>query len=220
MPQIGATDYVPPKFKKKAFHCPHCAVYAPQQWTQLFPADGDVISRAHRSTCLHCRKHSYWLANVGLSNTGRMVEPEGSLAALQAHADMPDDCREDYEEARAIVERSPRGACGLLRVVVEKLCADLGESGKDLNSDIGNLVRKGLDPKVQKALDSLRVIGNGAVHPGEMNLKDDQDTAAALFGWINFIVDQMITRPKQLDALYASLPESKLAGIERRDTAP
>ena len=49
----------------------------------------------------------------------------------------------------------------------------MGEKGKDINTDIGNLVKKGLPIKVQESLDILRVIGNEAVHPGQLDLKDD-----------------------------------------------
>ena len=62
------------------------------------------------------------------------------------------------------------------------------------------------------------MIGNESVHPGEMDLKDDRETALALFRIINLIVETAITEPKRLDALYASLPKSKLEGIEKRDT--
>lgn len=217
IPTIRADEYVAPFFEKKAFHCPLCGVYAGQKWERLNGTFSDT--RAHRGECLNCRDESSWIRDAAIEFVGRMVEPDGSPSAPRPPVDMPDDCRADYEEARAIVERSPRAACGLLRVVVENLCADLGESGKNLNSYIGSLVKKGLDPQVQQALDSLRVIGNDAVHPGQLNLNDDPITAASLFGWINFIVEQMITRPKQLEALYGNLPENKRAAIEQRDAA-
>lgn len=218
IPQIGAGEYVAPVFHRKAFHCPNCGVYAGQKWLAMKDALGDT--RSYRCECFNCRDYSWWLADPSSPQLlGRMVEPEGSLLAPAPHVDMPDDCRKDYEEARAIVERSPRGACGLLRVVVQKLCIALGQPGENLNADIGRLVSDGLDPKVQRALDSLRVIGNAAVHPGEMSPSDDPQTAGSLFGWINFIVDQMITRPRQLDELYDSLPETKRGAIEQRDAA-
>jgi len=62
-------------------------------------------------------------------------------------------------------------------------------------------VSKGLDPLVQQALDIVRVIGNEAVHPGVMDLKDDRETAATLFGLVNAIADQMITHPKTVKAM-------------------
>ncbi|MGL5466909.1 MAG: DUF4145 domain-containing protein, partial [Shewanella sp.] len=70
---------------------------------------------------------------------------------------------------------------------------------------------------VQKALDVVRVIGNEAVHPGEINLDDNREMALQLFNVINLIADQMITHPKQVEAMYSQLPESKLEGIEQRD---
>jgi hypothetical protein len=130
---------------------------------------------------------------------------------------MPANVVEDYEEARAILARSPRGACALLRLAVQKLCVDLGEPGKNLNDDIGALVKRGLLPHVQQALNGVRVIGNEAMHPGEIDLRDDQTTASALFGAINIIVEQLITAPKHAEALYGALPESKRAAIEERD---
>ena len=93
----------------------------------------------------------------------------------------------------------------------------LGQSGKDLDSDIGALIKRGLSPLVGSALDILRVIGNEAVHPGIIDLKDDRDTALELFGLLNSIVDQMITHPKSVQALYGKLPEGKRKAIERRD---
>ena len=123
----------------------------------------------------------------------------------------------DFDEARCIVDRSPRGAVALLRLALQKLCKDLGESGANINSDIASLVAKGLLPGVQEALDSLRVIGNNAVHPGHLDLRDDRDTATSLFGLLNFIVEQMITRPKELQAIYKTLPPSSLAAIQTRD---
>ena len=79
-------------------------------------------------------------------------------------------------------------------------------------------MQKGLNPLVQKALDIVRVIGNEAVHPGELDLRDDRDTAFELFGLVNSIADQMITHPKAVEALYNKLPESKRKAIEARDS--
>jgi hypothetical protein len=93
----------------------------------------------------------------------------------------------------------------------------VGAHGKDINDDIANLVKKGLAPLVQKALDSVRVIGNEAVHPGKLDLKDDRDTATRLFKLVNIIAEQMISNPKHVDELYAKLPEAKREAIEKRD---
>ncbi|WP_082742042.1 DUF4145 domain-containing protein [Burkholderia sp. MSMB1078WGS] len=88
------------------------------------------------------------------------------------------------------------------RLAVPKLYVPLGESGKHIDSDIASLVQKGLRPKIQRAPDIVRVIGNESVHP--VNLT---------FG------TTMITDPREVDALYERLPEIKREAIERRDTA-
>jgi hypothetical protein len=157
---------------------------------------------------------TYWLADheavlgfaVSEDVDARMIYPEGSAGAPLPHVDFPAAARTDYDEARAIVDRSPRGAAALLRLALQKLCVALGKPGDNLNADIAALVKDGLAPGVQVALDSLRVIGNNAVHPGQMDLKADRDTAVALFGLLNYIVEQMITRPQELQGIFARLP--------------
>jgi hypothetical protein len=131
---------------------------------------------------------------------------------------MPDDVKADYEEARRIVGLSPRGACALLRLGVQKLCASLGEKGRNIDDDIASLVEKGLPVEVQQALDSLRVIGNEAVHPGEMDLRDDVATATSLFGLLNFVVQDRIAGPKERRRLFGLLPERKREAIANRDS--
>ena len=130
---------------------------------------------------------------------------------------MPADVQADYREAAAIADRSPRGAGALLRLALQKLMPHLGGNGKNLDQDIGKLVADGLDLRVQQALDALRVIGNNAVHPGEIDLTEDPEKVATLFGLLNYIVEERITRPRQLEELYQSLPEGALKAIERRD---
>ncbi len=131
--------------------------------------------------------------------------------------DLPDAIKADFEEARQIANLSPKGAAALLRLVIQKICIHLGEPGKDINSDIGNLVKKGLPSKIQKALDIVRVVGNESVHPGQIDLNDDPATTTKLFELIDIIADTMITQPKEIDKLFDSLPDGKKAAIQKRD---
>ena len=98
------------------------------------------------------------------------------------------------------------------------MCVHLGGTGVKLNDDIGRLVQAGLPVQIQQALDVVRVIGNNAVHPGEISIDDNPDIAQALFGLINVIVENRIAEPKRIEALYASLPHGALNAIERRDS--
>ena len=64
-----------------------------------------------------------------------------------------------------------------------------------------NLVKKRLSLKVQQSLDIVRVIGNKAVHPGEIDFKDNAEIANKLFHLVNIIANEMITQPKDIDNL-------------------
>jgi hypothetical protein len=145
-----------------------------------------------------------------------MVYPDSSLAPLP-NDDLPPDIVADFEEARSIVQRSPRGAAALFRLCIQKLCIYLGEPGKNINDDIASLVKKGLNPKVQKSLDIVRVIGNESVHPGTIDLRDKPETAVQLATLINLVADVMITQPKMVDKLYNGLPQTKKEEIKKRD---
>jgi hypothetical protein len=125
--------------------------------------------------------------------------------------------RTDFEEAGTVLGASPRGAAALLRLVIQKLCKHLGGKGEKLDDDIALLVDKGLDRRVQRSLDIVRVIGNNAVHPGKIDLRDDRDTALKLFGLVNLVVEIMITQPKHIEEMYESLPEGSRKAIEKRD---
>lgn len=146
----------------------------------------------------------------------KLVFPATKSGVLP-NPDLPDAVWRDFEEAREIVNSSPRGAAALLRLCVQKLCLHLGEKGKDLNQDIASLVKKGLHPQLQQSLDIVRVIGNEAVHPGVLALKDDRQTAVRLFEIVNSIADQMISHPRVVREMYAKLPEKKRREIEARD---
>ena len=159
--------------------------------------------------CNHCNKNSIW-------NKEKLIFPV-STQAPPPNVDLPTDLLVDYEEAASIVGYSPRGAAALLRLCIQKLCKYLGEPGKNINTDIATLVTKGLNPKIQKSLDIIRVIGNDAVHPGTIDLNDTPEISIALFNLTNIIVDAMITQPKEIESLYSGLPADKLAGIEIRD---
>jgi hypothetical protein len=160
--------------------------------------------------CKHCSKSSIWMNQ-------KMVYPiTGNIETV--NEDLPDEIKKDYNEAKDIVNISPRGAAALLRLAVQKLCIHLGEKGKNINADIASLVKKGLPATMQQALDSVRVVGNDAVHPGVIDFEDDADTAYALFGFVNIIADVLITQPKKVEEYYTKhVPESLREKIKERD---
>lgn len=200
--------FVPPSFKEPAFNCPHCNAYAKQSFSPTV-AQGMLINGLQISTCACCNTYSLWLHTT-------MIYPS-ILTIPLPNQETPDNVREDYLEAREIFNKSPRAATALLRLGLQKLMVHLGEKGKNINEDIANLVKKGLPVRIQQALDSVRVIGNNAVHPGEINLNDNPEIAQSLFSLLNMIVEVMIAQPKQIEALYGQLPAKAISAIEKRD---
>ena len=138
------------------------------QWTNC---NCEVVNLV-MSRCYSCGAYAVWHADSILHPAHRYE--------VQANEDMPEDVKFDFEEAAAIVNVSARGAAALLRLCIQKLMRHLNEKGENLNGDIKNLVGKGLDPRIQQALDVVRVIGNNAVHPGTIDLQDDKATAIKL----------------------------------------
>ena len=201
---------------------PNCRVYAQHSWgmTQgliAYNGTGGTVGRSYAGSdkvafahCTSCQQESIFV-------NGQLVYPLQS-AAPPPLADMPLDLMVDFEEARQILRLSPRGAAALLRLVVQKLLPHIGASKADINAGIKQLVENGvISAHLQQALDSVRVVGNEAVHPGTMDLKDDEATALALFNLVNFIVQKAITEPNEVAAIYNSLPQNKLDGINARD---
>ena len=236
-------EYTAPSLGAKSFNCPHsgCRVYAHQCWYQMMyrpTSTEDMVGlvsaaaefsmdplltrkREQRvvdgfvqcvwvSECQCCYQPALWIHD-------RIVSPDHGNAP-SPNPDLPAAIREDYEEAGRVLDQSPRSSAALLRLVVERLCEHLDADGGDLNSYIKGWVRQGLGARLQQALDSVRVVGNNSVHPGQIDMKDDRATAESLFHIVNFIADRTITDPKKIKQFYEDVvPEDDKRKISKRD---
>jgi hypothetical protein len=137
---------------------------------------------------------------------------------VEPNPDLSANIKADFNEARAVFNLSPRSAAALLRLCLQKLCRELGLPGDNLNTDIGTLVSRGLPIAIQQALDVVRIAGNNAVHPGELDLNDGPETAAKLFELVNLIADNQISQPQAIAKLFVEkVPASAKEAIARRD---
>lgn len=231
---------VSPSAKLQSFACPRCGAFAHQTWfdcgaipnregrppfidsvldsgmpppvlmTRGTKSAAPVIG-AFISYCAACAGVSFW-------ENWTLIHPMDAADRPMPSEDLPAECLGDFNEAASIFRASPRGAAALLRLVIQKLCLHLGGKGKKIDDDIAYLVaEKELPERARKALDAVRVIGNNAVHPGEMDLSDDVETAIALFKAVNVIVNATITQPREMDALYDGLPERAKTAADKRD---
>lgn len=196
-----------------------------------------------RATCGACENYSIWirnrraeLARVKLSDISRprgaapavsptispmwaMIWPKRSDAPLP-HEVMPEGLKELHSEARAVLADSPRAAAALLRLLMEKLLQDTTGKAGNLNAQIGLLVKQGtFNQRLQETADTIRVSGNNAVHPAQIQSQGDtKDVALAMFELVNFLVDDLIARPRKISHLFeTAVPEGARKAIEQRD---
>lgn len=210
--------YIQPSITANSYTCPHCNTIS-QMESQCHHFNSDLYTyksgglgirnRLTIHRCQYCGRKIIW-------NDDTYIYPD--IVAEEPNPDMPESVKQLYNEAGLIYNKSPRAACALLRLAVDKLCNELGETDRDINNNIGALVKKGLPQSVQQALDVVRVVGNKAVHPGQIAFDvDDEATATMLMRLLNMIVDRMITEPNEIDSLYQGLSESVRESIDKRD---
>jgi hypothetical protein len=170
-----------------------------------FVPDGFAVA-----TCSACDGFTLWVDKDVVYPKKTTLPPP--------NPDLSEDIQVLYFEASSIFVDSPKGSTALLRLALQKLLEQVGKSGKNINNDIKELVSEGLSPKIQQALDLLRVVGNNAVHPGQIDFDDNADVAQKLFGILNFIAEELITKPKELEQLYGDIIPAETQGhIKQRD---
>lgn len=207
-------EYIAPDIDLKAFTCPHCGVLS-RQYQHSLDANGSNSQNGHTgiydilsTICEHCTEYCLW-------TKGNLIFPDRGDAP-PANPDMPDEIKKLYDEAASISSRSPRGAGALLRLAIQNLASDIGDSNKDLNANIADFVKNGLPKKIQKSLDATRVIGNHAFHPGQIDT-DSPEVVSMLFFLVNLITENQIAIPKKVDAIYDFLPDGAKVAINQRD---
>ncbi len=221
--------HFPPTHASAQFHCAHCGVFAKQRWSHLH-AGGDMYKDQYHTSnisgltatsgglaeewtasfCEHCNGMVIW-------SSGKIIYPK-KIVVEQPNSDLNEEIQIDYLEAANVLSDSPRSSAAILRLALQKLCVQLGEKGENINDDIGSLVKKGLNPTIQKSLDALRITGNNAVHPGELDLTEDTERVVKLFGLINFIAEKMITGLNEINSFYDGLPDDAKDAVDKRDT--
>lgn len=217
--------YKQPKFQEKGFTCPNCSAYTQHVWNSTLVNEtyGDFcgsygpMSSAQKVTplyvckCSMCGYISFWYKKelIWPLNTG----------VQSANSEMPNDIKELYDEAASIIELSPKGSCAILRLALQILCDRLVNKPENTPVDkaIAELVKNGLPVAIQQAMDTVRIVGNEAVHPGQINVDDNKEIAYTMFKLMNFIVEKMIVEPKNIEAIYMTMPEKKIEAIKDRD---
>lgn len=173
------------------------------------------------SLCSGCRNHSLWI--------------DGELAFLAFRvdngvpappSDMPSGARDLYIEAAAVLPHSRRAAAALCRAALERLARHPTD---DLEADIkldGRLLAlsRRTTASTTKALLFIRHVGNTALH----GAKDGDQSAVIyldapedvpinmLFVTLVELVNELITRPRVIDASFETVPANVRKDFERK----
>lgn len=165
--------------------------------------------------CPACCNTALWLVN---SKTELLLFPDVPTSAPKPNPDMPEDIKQIYLESCNVLKYSPRASAALSRLAIDKLTMSFSNKGK-LNDRISDMKSKGLPSDIVKALDIVRVVGNNAVHPGEIDLtSNDKELALSLLKLLNIIVQNFITTKNEINELYDGLPTQSLKAIQKRDS--
>lgn len=244
MPQISE----PPRHLSTKFNCPRCGAFAGQSWSDLHVPGGWEYNQQNYvpvhdndngevaddpfdqskgplwevSYCAACEDHSLWIG-------GSLAYPydRRGLEVPEPVAGMPDDVRELYVEAAAVMPYSRRAAAALCRASLERLAkrltaADLGPK-KSLDERLIALSHR-TTASLARAVQIIRHAGNTALH----GARDDDESVVIymegeegdlidlFFVTINELVDELITRPLRIDAAYQLLPEEKREAIRKK----
>ena len=212
--------YYQPRVNTYAFNCPHCGVYAKQDWyfTVVYGnANEDNPNQIYNrknleemkvSKCTHCESIVIWFEK-------NMLIPRGTVVQ-EPPEDIPDKIKEIYIEAGKIFNDSPRASGALIRLALELLLQSINKNNLGLDKNINELIKSSIPDQLIKALTILRVNGNDVMHTGEIKIFEKKDDVAYLFDLFNMISEEMITRPKKLDEYYRKIPESKRKEIENK----
>src|SRR3954468_9585353 len=88
--RVLAGEAILPAFKKDAFHCQFCQVFARQNWQTLTePAEEIYLCR-----CFNCLGKSYWLFYAGSEVAPQQIYPRWK-SAPPPHIEMPEDVTAD-----------------------------------------------------------------------------------------------------------------------------
>ena len=140
-------NYIEPQKDKSFFTCPHCNTVSYMEYAKHhFQTDfilANLVNILTIARCTNCGEKIIWIDDEYIYPQKQAIEP---------NEDMPSSVKSLFEEAGNIYALSPRAACALLRLAIDRICNASGENDRDINKNIGGLVSRGLPLKIQQAL--------------------------------------------------------------------
>lgn len=219
--------------KQPTFKCPHCKKLISHRWrfsegpTGQIPRDSTSNSNGKipfsysikgvvKTFCNSCNEPTYWLKFLNDQET--LIFPH-QYDYPDAHDDLPDEIKVIYDQAGKTMSISVGASAALSRVCLEQLLIHLGYEKGSVNDKIGEVIKDNMvSSQTAKMLDTIRHFGNTGAHTGTINLNESEGIAQYILTSINTVVDELITKPKQVDSFFNLLPEKVRESIKNRDT--
>lgn len=211
--------------RKLSFICPYCQTFAHVDWVNY-----TTEHRYHKlplaaAFCHSCNEHTVWYGGE-FTEEGLVKPVNRPFQRLYPiggdipppNPDMPESIRSLYLEAARISTLSPRGAAAILRLCLQDICNILAKKDDTIDNNLHRL-KNSEDPipeRFIKAADTVRVIGNEAVHPGFIDFEDNKEIANDLFTLINSLIENQISQLKIIDSIINKQPETVKAKITSR----
>jgi hypothetical protein len=138
------------------------------------------MANLHLSSCNSCNGFALWA---------------GERLAFPMNVDKtPALVKEDFEEAAAILNKSPRGATALIRVCIQKLMPLLKQDGQNLTDSMSSLLRKGLEVEIQQAMEVLQVLRNDPGQPTSLDTPEDKEMALRFVDSLKAILERRMLK--------------------------
>ena len=165
-------------------NCPHCAVTVHMNWIRgTIRPDRDGFDWGWEfAYCPSCTKAVIYISKASTGarpaatensnrsfETRRMVEPRYAFRTPLGEG-VPDNLKDDYLEACAVLDVSPKASAALSRRVLQAILREQGYHGRDLSKQIDRVLEetksdKALPPSIKKTVDAIRNFGNFSAHP-------------------------------------------------------
>ena len=214
------------------FLCPYCNQYmsiSNSTHTTFKPSFYDSNSSygdKHGQTmiefyrCPNCDEYTI-ISTVLYDGSGRVVLIRPTSTAKQFPDYIPAQIRNDYEDACAILNLSPKASATLSRRCLQGMIRDFwGITRKNLNQEISAL-KDIIDPTLWQVLDNVRQIGNiGAHMESDVNLIIDIDPneAQSLISLIELLMKEWYINREERNRLFESIINTNAAKQAQRQS--
>lgn len=131
--------------------------------------------------CPNCHNISIDIVGLGSQYKNRIMH-FNPISLAKIYPDyIPRTIREDYEEAHAILNLSPKASATLSRRCLQGMIRDFWKISKNRLVDEIDALKEMVDPSTKLVLDALRKLGNIGAHPEkDVNLIIDIEPNEAL----------------------------------------